>query len=235
MSWLIVGTTALAVGGQIIEGNAARDAAGQQSAAAQVGIDEQRTQFDAIQKLLSPYVEGGQQAFGAQQELLGLQGQESQQAAIDQIQQSPQFQALEASGQNAILQNASATGGLRGGNVQGALAQFSPALLNQSINQQFQNLGGLAQAGQASAAGVGQAGLQTGGNVSNLLGQQGAIQAGGTLGQAQAGSNLLSGLGQAGGLFLGQQGGQQAANQGQASLQQQFGLPPQNPFLKSTF
>ncbi|WP_449405980.1 hypothetical protein [Massilia phosphatilytica] len=38
---------------------------------------------------------------------------------------APRFQALQQQGNDAILANASATGGLRGGNVQGALGQFS--------------------------------------------------------------------------------------------------------------
>ena len=221
MSWIAVAVAGASLTGAIIQSNAASEASSQ-------AINEQRTQFQGIQTLLSPYVEGGEAAFEAQQDLVGLGGQASQAEAIQQIQDSPQFQAMEASGQNAILQNASATGGLRGGNTQAALAQFSPALLGQTIDRQFQNLGGLAQTGQASAAGVGAAGQQTGSNVSNLLGQQ-------ALTQGQIGSNLIGGFGQAAGTFLGQQGSPGAVNQGQASLQQEFALPKQQPFLKSTF
>jgi hypothetical protein len=177
--------------------------------AAQLGIDEQRAQFEAFQELLAPFVQGGQNAFLNQQSLIGLGGEEAQQAAITQLQQSPQFQSLLEQGESSILQNASATGGLRGGNVQGALAQFSPELLGNTIQQQFQNLGGLSNIGQASAAGVGQAGLQTGTNVSNLIGQQGAAKAGTQLAKGANQANLfgdISGLlanfaGKAGGGF----------------------------------
>ena len=82
-----------------------------------------------------------------------------------------------------MLQNASATGGLRGGNVQGALAQFRPQLLNQLIEQQYSRLGGLTSLGQASAAGQATAGMQTGTNIANLLGQQGQALAGGAMGK----------------------------------------------------
>ena len=51
-------------------------------------------------------------------------------------------------GQDAILQNASAIGGLRGGNTQAALAQFRPALLSQLIAEQYNRLGGLSSLGQ---------------------------------------------------------------------------------------
>jgi hypothetical protein len=101
-----------------------------------MGIEEQRRQFDEIQKLLSPYVqagtgaisgfqpfqEAGAQAFEQQQALAGLRGPEAQQAAIAQIEQSPFLQAQIRQGEEAMLQRASATGGLRGGNIQAALA-----------------------------------------------------------------------------------------------------------------
>lgn len=174
-------------------------AAGAQSRSAQAGIDEQRRQYEAMQKLMSPYVEAGSSALAGQRDLLGLGGQQAQEAAISGIQSSPQFAALNQQGQNAILQNASATGGLRGGNTQAALAQFSPQLLSQLINQQYGQLGGMATAGQNAAAGLGTAGMNTGTNVGNLLGQQGAAQAGGYLGQAKAqmgyANAISSGLG----------------------------------------
>lgn len=159
----------------------AERAAETQAASAQAGIDEQRRQFDAIQKLLAPFVEGGTGAFGAQSNLIGLGGPEAQALAIKSLETSPEFMALMRQGEESILANASATGGLRGGNTQDALGQFRPALLSGLINQQFQRLGGLSGMGQASAAGVGAAGQQTGNAISNLLQQQGAATAGGQL------------------------------------------------------
>jgi hypothetical protein len=165
-----------------------------QAASTQAGIDETRRQFDALQQTLAPYVNAGTGALGAQQNLLGLNGNAAQQTAIDGIKNSSQFQALQQQGNDAILANASATGGLRGGNVQGALSQFSPALLNSLIQQQYSNLGGLTSIGQSSAAGVGNAGMQTGANISNLLQQQGAALAGGQIAQ---GSVARQGFGDA--------------------------------------
>ena len=46
--------------------------------------------------------------------------------------------------------------------------------------------------GQASAAGVGAQGIATGTNISNLLAQQGAAQAGGELGEAKAYGQLFN-------------------------------------------
>lgn len=135
-------------------------------------------------------------SLAGQQDLIGLNGADAQRAAIGAIEGSPQMQALVQQGENAILQNASATGGLRGGNTQGALAQFRPALLSQLIDQQYGRLAGITQLSQNSATGVGTAAMQTGTNVSNLLQQQGAATAGGVLaqGRAQAGyANAISG------------------------------------------
>jgi len=189
--------TALVVGGSQLVGSymqadAASEAAGIQAGAAGAGIAEQRRQFDALQKLLKPYTEVGVPALEAQQAFLGLKGPEAEQAAIERISGGQTFQELAKQGEEALLQRASATGGLRGGNIQGALAQFRPQLLNSLIEQQYGRLGGLTTLGQQSAAGVGTAGMQTGTNVANLLGQQGAAQAGGVLGEAKAYGQLFN-------------------------------------------
>lgn len=182
---------------------AAKSAANAQSESSQEGIEEQRRQFDAMQKLLAPYVAGGEQAMGAQKDILGLSGQPAQKSAVDAIQNSAQFGALAQQGENAILQNAAATGGLRGGNTQGALAQFRPALLNGLIDQQYNRLGGLTQMGQASAAGVGTAGMQTGTNIANLLGQQGSAQAGALMAGGQANAQMANSVANAFGTYMG--------------------------------
>lgn len=198
------------VGSQIIGGSmqadAASDAAGIQAGAAQAGIDEQRRQFDAIRQLLAPYVNAGGPALQQQQALLGLSGPEAEQAAIDRIQNNPSFLARIQQGENAMLQNASATGGLRGGNIQGALAQFRPAMLSQAINDQYSKFGGLTTLGQNSAVGVGNAGMATGNQITNLLGQQGQAQAGGALGEARGIASVFNSIPQGLGAFYGATG-----------------------------
>jgi hypothetical protein len=194
----ITGTTAAAQGAQ--------QAAQTQSSAAQAGIDEQRRQFDALVQVMSPYVQAGTTALAGlqpfaeagnaslqqQQALAGTLGPEAQRQAIAMIEQSPQFAAMTQQGENALLQSASATGGVRGGNIQGALAQFRPQVLSSLIEQQYARLGGLtdlgvatqsnlAQLGQASAAGQAAGGLRSASSIGELLAQQGAATAGGQL------------------------------------------------------
>ena len=187
-------------------GEAAQAAGEIQGEAAQAGIEEQRRQFDAAMAALSPYVQAGVTAveglspyaaagtasLGAQQALAGLKGPEAQRAAIAQIESSPEFQAYARQGEEALLQRASATGGLRGGNIQAALAQFRPQLLSDLINRQYTRLGGMtqfgsqttsniAQLGQAAAAGQASGALRTGEAISGLLGERGAAWAGGEI------------------------------------------------------
>lgn len=187
-----------AVAGSVYSANKSAKAAGKaadaQSEASEAGIAEQRRQYDKMVELLSPYVTAGTGALAGQQNILGLNGAAAQKAAISGIEQSDYFKSTAQQGENAILQNASATGGLRGGNTQGALAQFRPQLLNQLVQQQYQNLGGITALGQNSAAQQGNQGMQSANNIGNLLAQGGAAQAGGYIGQANASNQLVSNL-----------------------------------------
>lgn len=140
-------------------------------------------QKDGSRRDLSPFTTGG------------INGKDAQQAAINDIANSSQFIELAKQGEQGMLQNASATGGLRGGNTQAALAQFRPAMLQQLINDQYAKLGGLTSIGQNAAAGVGNAGMQTGQQVSQLLQQQGAAQAGGQIAQGKVWSDAIGSLG----------------------------------------
>jgi hypothetical protein len=221
----------------MVQSRAASQAAGAQTQAAEAGIEEQRRQFEAVQEILKPYVTAGTTALGGlqpyaaagapaleqQQAIAGLLGPEAQQAAIAAIEQGAGFQAQVRQGEEALLQRASATGGLRGGNIQAALAQFRPQMLQQEIATQYGRLGGLtslgqltsqnlAQMGQASAAGTATAGLRTGADIAGLMGQQGAARAGAELAQGQAFANVLNLPAQ----FLGAQYGATAGKAGTA-------------------
>ena len=203
MSAIIAATVTggAAIVGSLIAANSAKKAAATQSAAAQAGIAEQRTQFDKMQSILAPYVQTGYDAQAQQKAIAGLAGPDAQRAAIESISNSPEMLAMTRQGEEAMMQQGAATGGLRGGNIQGALAQFRPQMLSSLINQQYGRLGGLAQLGQASAAGVGAAGMQSGAQVSDLLQQQGAAVAGGQLGVGQAWQQPVNMIGQMGQLY----------------------------------
>lgn len=202
-----IGKTVGGITGARQQGKAAEAAAGAQIAAAESGIAEQRVAREEMQRLLQPYVDAGTGALGAQRNLIGLSGQPAQREAIEALSASPEFQALLQQGENAMLQNASATGGLRGGNLQGALAQFRPAMLAQLIAQQYERLGGLTGIGQASAAGVGAAGQQTGAAIADLLAQQGAARAGGQIARGSTARAAFGDLLQIGSVLAGKGAG----------------------------
>lgn len=211
--------------------SAAKTAAGAQTEASQLSVEEQRRQFDEMKKILEPYVsagtpalqqmasyaEVGPQALDKQLAMAGLKGPEAQQMAIAEIEQSPLYQAQVRQGEEAMLQQASATGGLRGGNLQGALAQYRPQMLAAAIENQYNRLGGLtsfgagttqnlATIGQASAAGQAAQGMNMAANVGNALMSSGQAQAQAALASGQATANMwgnISGsVGTAAGLGL---------------------------------
>lgn len=193
---------ATSIGGSLIKGSAAKKASNIEAASLQAGVDETRAAREELRALLQPYTEAGGPALQAQMAALGLAGPEAQQAYVSGQEQSPLFQSLAQQGAEAILQQASATGGLRGGNVQGALAQFRPQLLNQFLEQQYGRLGGMTQLGQRSAAGVGASGMEAAGSIAELLGKRGEAQAGGALARGKMFSDILGGAsGIAEGLF----------------------------------
>lgn len=192
---VVAGSVITGVMSSNAQSDAASTAANAQSQSSAASIAESQRQFNAIQELLKPYTTAGTNALTGQSNLIGLNGADQQRAAIDSIANGPQMAALQKQGENSILQNASATGGLRGGNTQAALAQFRPQLLNQLINQQYSNLGGLTSIGQNAAAGVGNAGMQSSAQIQNALQQQGAATAGAALASGQAQANMWNGIG----------------------------------------
>ena len=210
MSFAIVAGAGIAAGagllGAWIGSEAAKDAAETQAAAATTAatttanaataaITSQENQFTKMQEILAPYVKTGNDAMAQQRALSGLDGPEAQRAAIEAISGSQEMSGLVQQGENAMLQQGAATGGLRGGNMQGALAQFRPQMLSSLISQQYGRLSGLTQIGQASAAGVGVAGMNMAQNVGNLQLASGQAIAGGQMaaGNAQANAQLASG------------------------------------------
>lgn len=198
---------------------AARSAQDSQEQMAEKQLAEQKAQFEAMNELLAPYVEAGTpalkqmagysdigpMAINKQKALSGLNGYKAQQKAISEIEKSPLLQAQMKQGEEAMLQNASATGGLRGGNTQAALAQFRPQMLQQAIDQQYAKLGGLAnfgagmtqnlaQTGQASAAGQGVQGMQQAQNLGGIYNQMGINQGNYILAQNSANNQMVSGI-----------------------------------------
>jgi len=153
------------------------DTLAQGGAAATQRIDQTQQQVGDIYKqglsYLDPYMQQGQGANQLQAALSGAMGPEAQQQAFTQYRQSPGVSFAQGEAERALLRNKSALGGLGGGNVMRDLTQLAAGTFMQDYNNQFNQLGSVADRGLSSAT--------TG---AGLQGQQGQVQAG--LGQYAA-------------------------------------------------
>lgn len=181
------------IAGGAIQAGSAKSAARTAAQGTEMSVAEQRAAREEMRKLLQPYVDVGEPALAGLLDIAGLNAPGDQAAAVQAQERSPFFQSLVSQGEDAILQNASATGGVRGGNVQGALAQFRPEMLRQFIEAQYGKLGGLAQLGQNSAAGVGSAGINSANSISQLIQQGASTQAQAKIAQGNAWSGAIEG------------------------------------------
>lgn len=107
----------------------------------------------------------------------GISASDAQATSIANLKASPLFTSLYGVGNDTILQDAAATGGLRGGNTQNSLAQFSSSLLAQVIQNQLSNLGGISGQGVAAATNLGQISQSNSNAQSQLYGQIGNANA----------------------------------------------------------
>lgn len=103
--------------------------------------------------------------------LTGAGGAEAQAGEIDALKASPLYKSLYESGEEAILQNASATGGLRGGDTQRGLADFGSDMLSQIIAQKLSEYAGLVGIGTGADSAVGNFGANAVANQAVLRNQ----------------------------------------------------------------
>jgi hypothetical protein len=179
--------------GKVVGGLTGETAAEAAMEAAGVSAQAQREALEYLKQKEAPILEMREQALPQLAEIFGL-GQTREQM-LEGIMQGPQYQTALQQGEEAILRNQAATGGLRSGGTQAALSQYAPNLLNQLYQQ---NLSGI-----QNIAGMKGYTPQIAQTMQNI----GATQAAGITGAAQAqqqgmGNLINLGLG-IGGLFAG--------------------------------
>lgn len=188
-------------------GDAAKDAMEMQIAMMKRAIKEQKAAYAEGKEMLSPYSSAGLGGLQSYLAMLGQSGPDAQQAAIAGLEQTPGYQAQLGAGQRAILQNAAATGGLRGGNVQQGLAEFGSGLFGQYYNQQLDRLGQLQNQGLQTQSGLANLRAGQAANISGQYNAMGQAAGQGILAQQaskqQGMSNLGSTLGGIGGMIFG--------------------------------
>lgn len=197
MSFLgdIVGDVVGGITGAKQSAKGAAKAAQTQASSADKAIAEARVARDEARAGLAPYSDAGSKAIAQQMGLIGLNGTEAQTTAINGLLTGPEYTTSVRQGEEAILQNASATGGLRGGNTNNSLANFRADLLASVFNNQVGRLGQVASLGENAAAMTGNNGINTGQIIGNQLTQQGAALAGGQIAQGnQVANNFNTGL-----------------------------------------
>lgn len=187
-----------AIGGGLLASSGASSAAQAQQKSDAAAIAEQRREFDLSQSEFKPYLNAGTSALPGIEDLLGLNGADKAQSAITALQGSPEYESLYRNGLEANLQNASATGGIRGGNEVSALANFGRDTLSQVISDRLSQLGGLAGLGANATGSAAALGQSNANSISSLLQAQGNAAAQGSLAQAGIWANVLGKLGQLG-------------------------------------
>jgi len=183
--------------------DAANKAAGIQAQGARTAEEGINRRFDITQGNLKPFQDAGVGALGQQQALLGLSGQEAQNEAFAAFNESPGQKFMRDRAQRNLLRNASAIGGLGGGNVRSALVEQGVGFAQQDFNNQFGRLGQIAGQGQNAVTNIGQFGAQASGNIANLGVAGSQARASGILGAQQAESQFRSDLLGLGGMALG--------------------------------
>ena len=161
----------------------------------EAALAQQQKALDYQMQLDAPLVGYRNQALSGLSDYY-MGGQEGQQQFFDQALASPAYQNYMQQGEESILRNAAATGGVRGGAVNPALALNQTNVAQGLVNQNLQGLQGFANP-NLNTGNI----AQTYGNMGNIQ-QQSAI-AQGQADQALAGQvfgGLTGGLGLAGGL-----------------------------------
>ncbi len=170
----------------ITGGRTALEASGIQSQAALAGIPIQQQALATAGQDIRPFIEVGRAALGSQAALAGLATPEAQQAAIQQIQESPAQRFIRDREERALLRSASAIGGLGGGNIRTALQEQAAGFAIQDLESQRRQLSGLAGRGQIAGTTLGQFGLTTAGSVADLQQAEAEARASGILAEREA-------------------------------------------------
>jgi hypothetical protein len=208
MSWGAVAVAAVGAYSAYEGQRQSRRAASKQEQAAIAATNMQRAELERQREAQAPFQAAGVSALEQQQALTGLAGGEAQQQALEGVASSPGQQFLRDQQERALLRNASAIGGLGGGNVRTALQQQAFGRAQTDIANQFNRLSSISGAGQTATQNIGQAGSLAAANIGQLQMQAGAARASGILGQQQAlqqGLSSVVGAAAQGGLFNQQQ------------------------------
>lgn len=226
----VLGAAAIGAGASIYgaskQSKAVSKGADQAAAAQYAAIDEQRAAREQMRGDLAPYSQAGLGGLGALQNALGLNGQEGYDQAVGAFRAGPGYQFAVDEGMRATRAAHSAQGLNNSGAVLKALQARGQGLADQEFGTYYNRLAGLTSMGQNAAAMVGNAGMQSAGQIGNQLAgiAQTRASEGGALAGIQGnmyqgiGNSLMSGLNNA--YYMYQANNQQQPQQQQTALRQ---------------
>lgn len=181
-------------------GGAEKDAGEAGARATERGIAEQRRQFNQTRSDLLPFIQAGQEGLDPLLSLIGVRGPEAEKQALGDFIESPGQAFLRKRGERTLLRNASATGGLDGGNILKALSEFGIGTAAQQLGERKDRLSALTGVGSTVGTNLGGIGSASAANIGNLSTIGGQLQGQGITGRA---SGIKRGLGAVGKLLGG--------------------------------
>ena len=206
-----------AITGSNKQAKAAGKAADQQLEATKYASDIQKEMFNETRKDQQPYMQAWSDALKQLMGGMGQNGQFMQTYKGQDIYDDPSYTFRLQQGQDSIQSGAAAQGGLLSGATQKALAGYGQDMASQEFSNaysrfnadqsnQYNRLSNLVGMGQSAAAGVGNAGMQTGQAMANNAMSGANAQAAGTIAKGNTTSsnfqNLLGIGSMAAGLFI---------------------------------
>lgn len=189
----VVGTI-MAIAGGKSGARSARQAGATQAAGYEKGVEARRDQFADTTGYLAPYRGAGEAAIGQQQALLGLSGDQAQRQAYSQFGDSPGQQFLRNRQEQALLRNASAIGGLGGGNIRAELQRQATGNAAQEYDNYYNQLAGLSGGGLQASTALGQFGESAATGIQSGLQGEATSLASGILAKAQAKAKMFEGI-----------------------------------------
>jgi len=201
-----------ALGGGALAYSASEDATNAQISAAEKANALEKLIYENTKRSEEPFLHGGQNALSALLKGLGLaqgnapgikHGSLDAPFTFKDYRESPGYKFQLKQGENAVLNNASALGGVNSGNTLKALTAYGQGLANQDFQQAYNNytnnqnnifgrLFSLTGTGQNAAANLGGFGQSYAGAVGSNLAGIGNAEAAGSVSQGNILSNLLN-------------------------------------------
>lgn len=216
MPWALAGAAVGAIGAiasSDISSSAATSAANTQANAANNNTQLAQTVYNQNTANLAPFLQGGTNTLPVLLQQLGIGpgGSFNPNAPLSKpftaadYQSSPGYAFQMSQGTNAVLNNASALGGVNSGNTLKALTQYGQGLANQDYQQaynnyvnqqntQFGRLSNITALGQNAAVQQGSVGNTLTSNVSNDTSAGANAVSAGTVANANINNNLINSL-----------------------------------------